>query len=105
MLSFSNVCDTPYKHIWIECNGVNATFNKERGKFRIVAWSLPAEAHLHTSLMRFPDQILYLHPYRLIILVKEIADNSRVAIESQCQLGQVIRANRKPIEEGRELFD
>src|SRR5689334_10151101 len=69
----------------------------------MVARGLAAQADLRSSVMRGIDHRPD-HPLdRLVLLVEELGEVCRIAIDSESELRQIIAADRKSVEALREL--
>src|SRR5690606_35467646 len=83
-------------------NGVDAAVHKESGKFRMVTWRLTAKADLGSVAMCLFDHMPD-HPFHgFVLLIELLGKQFGIAIDAECQLRQVIAADRKAVEPFRE---
>src|SRR5450830_1452518 len=77
--------------VGVERDGVDPLVDQEGREVGVVAGRLPADADLDAGGVRLPDGVAD-HPFdRLVALVEQHRQLRRVAVDSEDELGQVVR--------------
>src|SRR5690606_34743786 len=85
-------------------NGVDLGLREKTRELRVVARRLAAQADLAPLFVRALDHELDEPLHAGIRLVEERREDFRVAIDAERELREVVRADRKSVEDLRELF-
>mmetsp|Transcript_19289 Transcript_19289/g.36300 ORF Transcript_19289/g.36300 Transcript_19289/m.36300 type:complete len:235 (+) Transcript_19289:482-1186(+) len=95
----------PRRHdrVRIETERINALLRQPLRKVGEIRRALPADPHVLAARLGRRDDVRQGLLHRGVPLVEVLRDEARVTVEPKCQLGEVVRSDREPVEVVEEL--